>query len=208
MCVGSSVPLVLFRNVFYNHSPWLRRFTKRYWNIFQKSGGAKAPPAPVGGRGPKLWNISWGLSTGLERYLLYQVSRLNAADMGPATYVKITRGEKFCQLYWTFTFHWPFILTNMQSYRHCPVLTWKKKKTVKTPPILVKFFATGCGFLSRRDWDDLYIDLHASLHVGFKIQFAGIVPVLLEFNGFATMVCPLGMPGTPRWSADLVLTTK
>ena len=34
------------------------------------------------------------------------------------------------------------------------------------------------------DWDDLQIDLHVSLHVGFKIQFAGIVPVFLEFNGY------------------------
>ena len=32
------------------------------------------------------------------------------------------------------------------------------------------------------DWDDLQIDLHVS-HVGFKIQFVGIVPVFLEFNG-------------------------
>ena len=33
------------------------------------------------------------------------------------------------------------------------------------------------------DLDDLQIDLHVSLHVGFKIQFTDIVPVLLEFNG-------------------------
>ena len=32
------------------------------------------------------------------------------------------------------------------------------------------------------DWDDLQIDLHVSFHVGLKIQFAGIVPVILEFN--------------------------
>ena len=32
------------------------------------------------------------------------------------------------------------------------------------------------------DWDDLQIDPHVSLHAGFKIQFAGIVPVFLEFN--------------------------
>ena len=39
-------------------------------------------------------------------------------------------------------------------------------------------------FYRAGDWDDLQIDLHVSLHVGFKIQFAGIVPVFLEFNGF------------------------
>ena len=33
------------------------------------------------------------------------------------------------------------------------------------------------------DWDDLRIDLHISLHAGFKIQFAGIIPIFLEFNG-------------------------
>ena len=32
------------------------------------------------------------------------------------------------------------------------------------------------------DWDDLQVDLHVS-HDGFKIQFTGIVPVFLEFNG-------------------------
>ena len=36
--------------------------------------------------------------------------------------------------------------------------------------------------LSRRNWDDLQIDLYVSLHVGFKIYFAGIVPVFLEFT--------------------------
>ena len=45
------------------------------------------------------------------------------------------------------------------------------------------FFTTGCVFYRVGDWDDLQIDLHVSLHVGFKIQFAGIVPVFLEFNG-------------------------
>ena len=39
------------------------------------------------------------------------------------------------------------------------------------------FFTTGCVFYRVGDWDDLQIDLHVSLHVGFKIQFAGIVPV-------------------------------
>ena len=44
-----------------------------------------------------------------------------------------------------------------------------------------------CVFYLAGDWDDLQIDLHASLHVGFKIQFAGIVPVFLEFNGENTL---------------------
>ena len=34
------------------------------------------------------------------------------------------------------------------------------------------------------DWGDLKIELHISLHVGFKMWFAGIVPVFSEFNGF------------------------
>ena len=38
------------------------------------------------------------------------------------------------------------------------------------------------------DWDDLQVDLHVSLHVGFKIQFAGIVPVFLEFNVFLSPI--------------------
>ena len=58
-----------------------------------------------------------------------------------------------------------------------------KKKTVKNPEIWDKFFATGCVFYRVEDWDDLQVDVHESLHVGFKIQFAGIVPVFLEFNG-------------------------
>ena len=37
-------------------------------------------------------------------------------------------------------------------------------------------------FYRAGDWDDLQSDLHVSLKVGFKIQFAGIVPVFLEFN--------------------------
>ena len=37
------------------------------------------------------------------------------------------------------------------------------------------------------DWDDLQIDLHVSLHDGFKIQLAGIVPVFSEFNGSAKL---------------------
>ena len=49
----------------------------------------------------------------------------------------------------------------------------------------VKFFAIGCVFYRVGDWDDLQIDLHVSLHVGFKIQFTGIVPAFLEFSGAA-----------------------
>ena len=46
----------------------------------------------------------------------------------------------------------------------------------------MKFFAIGCVFYRVRDWDDLQIDPHVSLHGGFKIQFADIVSVFLEFN--------------------------
>ena len=72
----------------------------------------------------------------------------------------------------------------MQSYRHCPVINKdKKKKSIKKSEVWVKFFAKGCVFYRAGDWDDLQIGLYVSLHVGFKIQFAGIVPVFLEFNG-------------------------
>ena len=47
------------------------------------------------------------------------------------------------------------------------------------------------------DWDGLQIDLHVSLHDGFKIQFAGIVPVFLEFNGFSLVI--------PLTHADIVI---
>ena len=40
----------------------------------------------------------------------------------------------------------------------------------------------GCVFYRVEDWDVLQIDLHVSPHDGFKIQFADIVPVFLEFN--------------------------
>ena len=38
--------------------------------------------------------------------------------------------QKNCvkKLYWTFTFQWQLILTNMQSYRHCPLFTKDKKE--------------------------------------------------------------------------------
>ena len=41
----------------------------------------------------------------------------------------------------------------------------------------MKFFTIGCTFYRVGDLDDLQIDLHISLDDGFKIQFAGIVPV-------------------------------
>ena len=37
-----------------------------------------------------------------------------------------------------------------------------------------------CGALSLRRTGD---DLHVSLHKGFKIRIAGIVPVFIEFTG-------------------------
>ena len=40
-----------------------------------------------------------------------------------------------------------------------------------------------CGALSLRRTGD---DLHVSLHKGFKIRLAGIVPVFIEFTGFTT----------------------
>ena len=51
----------------------------------------------------------------------------------------------------------------------------------------MKFFTIGCVFYRLGDWDDLQIDPHVSLHDDFKIQFAGIVPVFLEFNGQDTL---------------------
>ena len=32
------------------------------------------------------------------------------------------------------------------------------------------------------DWGDQHIDFHPKLDVGIKIQFIGIVPVILELN--------------------------
>ena len=71
----------------------------------------------------------------------------------------------------------------MQSYRHFPVLTMDEKENCGKSESWVMFFTIGCVFYRVRDWDDLQIDLNVSLHDGFKIQFAGIVPVFLEFNG-------------------------
>ena len=50
------------------------------------------------------------------------------------------------------------------------------------------FFTISCVFYRVGDWSDLQIDLHVSLHEGFKIQFADIVPVFLEFNVLGTLV--------------------
>ena len=46
-----------------------------------------------------------------------------------------------------------------------------KKKIVKKPEIWIKFFSLGCVFYPVEDWDDLQIDPHLSLYVGFKIQY-------------------------------------
>ena len=40
------------------------------------------------------------------------------------------------------------------------------------------------------DWDDLQIYLNVSLHDGFKIQFAGVIPVFLDFNGWDVRLAP------------------
>ena len=81
-----------------------------------------------------------------------------------------------------------YISRTVSSKKHAVLMTLSstllrtKKKTVKKSEIWVKFFTIGCVFYRVGDWDDLQIDLHVSLHDGFKIQFAGIVPVFLEFN--------------------------
>ena len=41
-----------------------------------------------------------------------------------------------------------------------------------------------CGALSLRRTGD---DLHVSLHKGFKIRLAGIVPVFIEFTGASSL---------------------
>ena len=72
----------------------------------------------------------------------------------------------------------------MQSYRHFPLLTMDKKENCqKIRNLGDVFFTIGCVFCCVGDWDDLRIDLYVSPHDGFEIQFAGIVPVFLEFNG-------------------------
>ena len=45
-----------------------------------------------------------------------------------------------------------------------------------------------CGALSLRRTGD---DLHVSLHKGFKIRLAGIVPVFIEFTDILLHVIPL-----------------
>ena len=54
-----------------------------------------------------------------------------------------------------------------------------------------------CGALSLRRTGD---DLHVSLHKGFKIRLAGIVPVFIEFTGEPR---PLSLP--PVWNTDAYL---
>ena len=45
-----------------------------------------------------------------------------------------------------------------------------------------------CGALSLRRTGD---DLHVSLHKGFKIRLAGIVPVFIEFTGDSSFLAPI-----------------
>ena len=45
------------------------------------------------------------------------------------------------------------ILTNMQSYRHFPLLTMDKKETVKKSESWVIFFTISCVFYCVGDWD-------------------------------------------------------
>ena len=56
------------------------------------------------------------------------------------------------------------------------------------------------------NWDDLQIDSYVGLHDGFKIQFAGIVPVFLEFNVPDMKIefndCNL-RPGTRKYRSSL-----
>ena len=99
----------------------------------------------------------------------------------------------------------------MQSYRHCAILTKDKKENCQNPPIQVKIFTIGCVFVRVGDWDDLQVDQNVSFHVGFKIQFAGNVPVFLEFSGH-TIVANLRvystiLPPPPSIPNKLTLAT-
>ena len=85
---------------------------------------------------------------------------------------------------WTVNSNKYAVLTTLSS-----TLLRTKKKTVKKSDIWVKFFTIGSVFYRVEDWDDLQIDPHVSLHDGFKVQFAGIVPVFLEFNGRSPPPC-------------------
>ena len=104
--------------------------------------------------------------------------------MGAAIWIKNTRGKK---LYWTFIFRGQLILINMQSYRYCPTLTKDKKEKCQKIRNLGEVFHNRLRVLSRRglgwpaNWPTCF------LHDGFKIQFAVIVPVFLEFNVFHRM---------------------
>ena len=100
--------------------------------------------------------------------------------MGTAMLVKNTRGKKIVLNFyflWTVNTNKYAVLTTLSS-----TLLRTKKKTVKKSEIWVKFFTIGCVFYRGGDWDDPQIEPHVSLHDGFKIQSAGIVPVFLEFN--------------------------
>ena len=71
----------------------------------------------------------------------------------------------------------------MQSYRHCLPLTKDKKENCQKIRNLGEVFHNRLRVLSLGDWDGLQFNPHVSLLAGFKIQFAGIVPVFSEFNG-------------------------
>ena len=57
-----------------------------------------------------------------------------------------------------------------------------KSKTIKEKPNFRLGFWQNVSFYRVGDWGDVYIDLHVGLHVFFRVQFAGIIPVFLEFN--------------------------
>ena len=78
---------------------------------------------------------------------------------------------------WTVNCNKYAVLTTLSS-----TLLRTKKKTVKKSEIWIKFFTMGCVFYRVGDWDDLQFNPHVSLHVGFKIQFAGIVLVFSQFD--------------------------
>ena len=89
-------------------------------------------------------------------------------------WVKNTRGKKIVLNFyfsWTVNPNKYAVLTTLSS-----ILLRTKEKTVKKSEIWVKFLTIGSVFYPVGDWDDPQIDPHV------KIQFAGIVPVFLEFN--------------------------
>ena len=78
---------------------------------------------------------------------LCQASRLSEADIGAAMQAKNTRGKKS---YRAFIFHGQLILTNMQSYRHCPPLAKEKKENCQKIRNLDEVFHNRLHVLSRR----------------------------------------------------------